>query len=381
MDMDMVRRRKDPWGLSPVGGPWEAWGSLMDLCGRSRPVGPPRSSCDAYVGCVCHCHCGGDRSSRHPVRLVWVNGSFGCRTIAARTRDLILDTILEVTRPYSTIPAATVRWHPPEDGATQLTVAHFKAGGPVYDDALSQLGDTQRPLLLMLPTGIAAALRQELDGCEGLRVGWEAVADGTLLALLHRDTANGCQWDALTPHLTGRHVYMASPPQGHPRPAWDDLIAAFHDHGILPGDTWQEVQRKTLGKDYRRRVRARLLEIRDPLRQRWDDLWLRHLDPWSPPSHLPHTCRLCGECDTVSSAAATGANRCERCAQVAACPWPEPPAGPRRRTEEEALRRRIEGAHTPSHEQAGPAGAALLWIHVHLRDPTSIAQLSHVFAP
>ena len=24
--------------------------------------------------------------------LVWVNGSFGCRTIAARTRDLILDT-------------------------------------------------------------------------------------------------------------------------------------------------------------------------------------------------------------------------------------------------------------------------------------------------
>ena len=36
--------------------------------------------------------------------LVLVNGSFGCRTIAARTRDLILDTILEVTRPYSTIP-------------------------------------------------------------------------------------------------------------------------------------------------------------------------------------------------------------------------------------------------------------------------------------
>ena len=24
MDMDMVRPRKDPWGLSPVGGPWEA---------------------------------------------------------------------------------------------------------------------------------------------------------------------------------------------------------------------------------------------------------------------------------------------------------------------------------------------------------------------
>ena len=149
--------------------------------------------------------------------------------------------------------AATVRWHPPDDGAAQLAKAHFKAGGPVYDDALSRLGNTQGPLLLMLPTDIAAALRQELDGCEGLRVGWEAVADGTLLALLHRDAANGCQWDALAPHLTRRHMYMATPPQGHPCQAWDDLIAAFHDHGILPHDTWREVQRKTLGRDYRRR--------------------------------------------------------------------------------------------------------------------------------
>ena len=40
----MVRPRKDPWGLSPRLRPWEAWGSLMDLCGRFRPVGPPRSS-------------------------------------------------------------------------------------------------------------------------------------------------------------------------------------------------------------------------------------------------------------------------------------------------------------------------------------------------
>ena len=104
-----------------------------------------------------------------------------------------------------------------------------------------------------------------LDGCEGLRVGWEAVADGTLLTLLHQDAANGCQWDTLAPHFTGRHVYMATPPQGHPCPAWDDLIAAFHDYGILSDDTWREVQRKTLGRDYRRRVRARLLEILDPL--------------------------------------------------------------------------------------------------------------------
>ena len=44
-------------------------------------------------------------------------------------------------------------------------MAHFKTGGPVYDDALSRTGDTQGPLLLMLPTDLAAALRQELDGC------------------------------------------------------------------------------------------------------------------------------------------------------------------------------------------------------------------------
>ena len=276
---------------------------------------------------------------------------------------------------------ATIRWHPLEDGAIRLAVAHFKTGGPVYDDALSRLGDTRGPLLLMLPTSFAAALCQELDSCDELRVEWEAAVDGNLLALLHRDAADGCQWGMLAPHLTRCHVYMATPPEEHPCPAREDLIAAFHDHGILPDDSWLEVQRKMLGRDYRRRVGARLLEIRDPLRQKWDDLWLRRLGPWLPPSHLPHTCRLCGECDTVSSAALTGANRCAQCSQVAACPWPEPPAGPHRRTEEEALHRRIQGAHVPSYERAGPAGAALLWIHVHLRDPTSVAHLSHVFAP
>ena len=83
----------------------------------------------------------------------------------------------------------------------------------------------------------------------------------------------------------------------------------------------------------------------------------------------------------VSSATPTGANRCAQCSQLVACPWPEPPAGPHRCTEEEALHRRIKGAHAPSHERAGPAGAALLWIHVHLRDATSVAHLSHVFPP
>ena len=74
-------------------------------------------------------------------------------------------------------------------------------------------------------------------------------------------------------------------------------------------------------------------------------------------------------------------HRCARCSQVAACPWPEPPAGPRGHTEADALHQRIRGAHTSSHGRAGPAGAALLWIHVHLRDPTSVAHLLHVFAP
>ena len=67
--------------------------------------------------------------------------------------------------------AATIRSLPAEGRAARLTVAHFKTGRPVYDDALSRLGDILGPLLLMLPTDLAAALRQKLDSCEGLRVG------------------------------------------------------------------------------------------------------------------------------------------------------------------------------------------------------------------
>ena len=129
--------------------------------------------------------------------------------------------------------AATILWLPPEDGAARLAVAHFKTGGPVYYDALSRMGDTLGPLLLMLPTDLAAALRQELDSCDGLLVGWEAVADRSLLALLHQDAAGKYRWGTLAPHLTRRHTYMATPPHGN-RPAWDDLIAAFHVHGVLP---------------------------------------------------------------------------------------------------------------------------------------------------
>ena len=88
---------------------------------------------------------------------------------------------------------ATVRWHPPEDGAAKPAVAHFKAWGAGIRRRTVPAGRHPGPLLLMLPEDIAAALRQDLDGYEGLRVGWEAVADGTLLALLQQDDANRCQ--------------------------------------------------------------------------------------------------------------------------------------------------------------------------------------------
>ena len=50
-------------------------------------------------------------------------------------------------------------------------MAHFKKGGPTYDDALSWPGDIPEAWLLMLPTDFAAALRRELDGYDGLKVG------------------------------------------------------------------------------------------------------------------------------------------------------------------------------------------------------------------
>ena len=195
--------------------------------------------------------------------------------------------------------AAIVRWLPPEDGGARLTLAHLKKLGPTYDDGLCRLGNVPGPLLLMLPTELAAALRRELDSCNELKVRWVVVADDTLLDLPRRGTVEGSLWNALVSRLSGRHTYMTTP-QWQPRPVCDDLIAGFHDRGILPEDTWQAVRQKTLGRDHRSRVRARLFELRGPLCQRWDDLWLCRLDSWSPASHLPHTCHLCGECNPVS---------------------------------------------------------------------------------
>ena len=145
---------------------------------------------------------------------------------------------------------------PSEDGAARLAVAHFKTAGPVYDNAPSRLDDTpgvltphapHRPCSRAWPG--AGQLRRAASGVGGTR-GQQPTGP---------HPPDECQWDMLEPHLTGRHVYMATPPQGHPRPAWHDLIAPFHDHRILNDDTWPEVQRKTLGRDYRCRVRACLL--------------------------------------------------------------------------------------------------------------------------
>ena len=156
---------------------------------------------------------------------------------------------------------ATVRWHPPEDGATWLAVAHFKTGGPVYDDALSRLGDIGGPYSSCSPPALqprcarswTAATSCEWSGRQSQTATYWPFSTGT-----PRTGASGICWRP-TPRVYG------NPPKGHPRQAWDDLIAAFHDHGILPDDTWREFQQKTLGRDYRRRVRARLLEIPDPL--------------------------------------------------------------------------------------------------------------------
>ena len=41
----------------------------------------------------------------------------------------------------------------------------------------------------------------------------------------------------------------------------------------------------------------------------------------------------------------------------------------------------MEVAQIPSHGQAGPTVATPLWIHLHLKDPTSVTHFSHVFAP
>ena len=195
----------------------------------------------------------------------------------------------------------------------------------------------------MLPSDVPTALRCEQGDQAEVRVGWAAVVDNALLALLHGSSAGGHWSDTLLPHFNGHHTYVSAAPD-RPCPEWGNLIAAFNDHGMHATNTWQTVRANTLRRDYRRRVRARLLELRNSIGRRCDDLWLRWLRPWSPASHLPQACCLCGTCDVMSSNLPAGTNRCTRCSQVVASPWQEQAPGPRRRTEHEALRWRNQEA-------------------------------------
>ena len=111
---------------------------------------------------------------------------------------------------------ATVRWHPPEDGAAQFAVAHFKTGGPVYDDALSRMSDTQGPLLLMLPTDLAAGLRQELDGCEGLRWGGRQSRTATYWPSFTGTPQTGANGIRRHPTSPGATCTWQPPPKGSP---------------------------------------------------------------------------------------------------------------------------------------------------------------------
>ena len=99
----------------------------------------------------------------------------------------------------------TIPWLPPEGGDTQLTEAQFREGGPLYDQAMSRLGSLRRPLLLLLPSDLATAPRRELDNHAEVRVGWEAVTNDALLALLHRGVSSYPTSTGTTP--------MCQPPQ------------------------------------------------------------------------------------------------------------------------------------------------------------------------
>ena len=125
---------------------------------------------------------------------------------------------------------------PPEVGDTQGTMAHVRKGGLQCNHALSRLSGLPGPLPLMLPSNLATALRRKLGDNAEVRVHWEAVANGTLLVLLHRCGAGGYRWDALLPQFNKRHAYVSAALE-HPRTEWDNIITAFHDHEVHPTDT------------------------------------------------------------------------------------------------------------------------------------------------
>ena len=96
-----------------------------------------------------------------------------------------------------------------------LTVANCQKGGVLHDHTLCCLGALPGPLLLMLSSHLATTLRQELDNHAEVRVGWQAVADGALLALFLWGGCGGHPWDALIPHLDGPRTNVTATPE-HP---------------------------------------------------------------------------------------------------------------------------------------------------------------------
>ena len=106
--------------------------------------------------------------------------------------------------------AATGHWLPSDGEGTQLTGVHFRKGLLAYADTLYCLGGLRGPLLLMLASDLATALRCELDDYREVRVGRKAVISGNLVALHRPAGAGGHRRNALMPHLDSHNTYVSA---------------------------------------------------------------------------------------------------------------------------------------------------------------------------
>ena len=185
-------------------------------------------------------------------------------------------------------------------------------------------------------------------------------------------------------HLTGRHIYMATPPQlacGTPARRGMTSSPPSTTTGFFPTTRGRRSgRRRSAGTTGAASAPACWSSETPSARGR-----TTRGSGVSAPGHRPpssHTPATSVEnatlCPPQRQRGPTGAHSAPR--------WPPAPGQNPPRARTGARKRRpctgaSGGAHTPSHERAGPTGAALLWIHVHLRDPTSVAHLSHLFAP
>ena len=157
--------------------------------------------------------------------------------------------------------AATVRWHPPEGGAAQLAVAHFKAGGPVYDDALhpptshtpaGSAGNATRcpPQRRQAPTGARGAPRwprapgpnlpQARAGAQRRRPctrAWRGHTPPHKNARAPRALPFcGSTCTCGTPHLL-RTCRTCLRPDRHPPPPFAEPAVPCHADGVMGRDT------------------------------------------------------------------------------------------------------------------------------------------------